>query len=316
MAYYGCRQGAGSLKRLLCSSSALNFSLVEMRPFWSIIRSHLAETTRRVAQNRARGDCPGRPGHPMAVWRAATLVPPMNIDYQTSLEGGKHWSFTARRGLGLNLADIEGGANVAMLFYNPANLLERYNAPDTLKCQHTFRLTRGHCLYSDMGRIFCSIIEDTLGWHDTVGGNASKALVAQRWGLVSYQQARNDWTLNGHDAFLVEAAKYGLGRRDLAANVNLFSKVAVAEGGALKFDPNHSKPGSSVTLRFEMDTLVLLHTCPHPFNPAPVYPRRPVRLSFFQTSAMTADDICLTLREENQRGFANNRLYHLCSGGH
>ena len=48
-----------------------------------------------------------------------------------------------------------------MLFYNPDNLLERYNAPDTLKCQHTFKLTRGNCLYSDMGRVFCSIVEDT-----------------------------------------------------------------------------------------------------------------------------------------------------------
>ena len=54
------------------------------------------------------------------------------ILYETVLEGGKHWSFTARRGL-----------------------------------------TRGHCLYSDMGRIFCSIVADSTGWHDTVAGNAN-----------------------------------------------------------------------------------------------------------------------------------------------
>ena len=67
-----------------------------------------------------------------------------------------------RRNTRLRLIDMEGGANVGMLFYNPANLLERYNAPDTLKCQHTFKLTAGHCLYSDMGRMFCSIVSDTL----------------------------------------------------------------------------------------------------------------------------------------------------------
>jgi urea carboxylase-associated protein 2 len=239
----------------------------------------------------------------------------MTIDYQTLLDGGKHWSFTARRGTGLSLEDVEGGANLAMLFYNPANPLERYNAPDTLKCQHTFRLTRGHCLYSDMGRIFCSIVEDSLGWHDTVGGNADKALVARRWGLSRYQEARNDWTQNGQDAFLVEAAKYGLGRRDLAANVNWFSKVAVAGDGSLSFVPDHSPPGASVALRFEMDTLVLLHSCPHPMNPAEAYPRRPVRLGFFTAPPVADDDPCLTLRPENRRGFANNRLYHL-GGGH
>lgn len=240
----------------------------------------------------------------------------MEIDYQTLLEGGKHWSFTARRGSGLVLEDVEGGANVGMLLYNPANPLERYNAPDTLKCQHSFRLTSGHCLYSDMGRIFCSIIEDSLGWHDTVGGNANRALVAKRWGEVSYQEARNGWTQNGHDAFLVEGAKYGLGRRDLAANINWFSKVAAETDGRLVYDPAHSRAGARVTLRFEMDSLVLLHTCPHPMNPSKTYPRRPVRLTFFTAPPLAEDDGCLTSCPENKRGFANNRLYHLCAGGH
>ena len=78
-----------------------------------------------------------------------------------TLSGGKHWSMLLRRNFRLTLADVEGGANVGMLFYNPNNLLERYNAPDTLKCQHSFKLTSGHCLYSDMGRIFCSIVADS-----------------------------------------------------------------------------------------------------------------------------------------------------------
>jgi len=231
--------------------------------------------------------------------------------YEETIEGGKHWSFVVRRGMGLRLVDLLGGANVGMLFYNPSNPLERYNAPDTLKCQHTFKLTRGHCLYSDMGRIFCSIVEDSVGWHDTVCGNTTREMVAQRWGLRSYQDARNAWTLNGHDSFLVEAAKYGLGRRDLAANVNWFSKVAAAEDGALQFDASHGRVGGTVTLRFEMDTLVLLHTCAHPLDPAREYPRRPVSYRLFEAAPVTDDDYCRTLRPENGRGFENNRIYHL-----
>jgi urea carboxylase-associated protein 2 len=235
--------------------------------------------------------------------------------YETVLEGGKHWSFTGRRGTALRLIDLEGGANVGMLFYNPQNLLERYNAPDTLKCQHTFKLTRGHCLYSDMGRIFCSIVADSVGWHDTVSGNANKALVASRWGLKSYQDFRNDWTQNGHDAFLVEAGKYGLGRRDLAANVNWFSKVAAADDGAMMFDPANSPAGGAVELRFEMDTLVLLHTCPHPLNPASGYPRKPVMVQLLKAEPVAPDDFCRNFRPENERGFENNDIYHLCGHG-
>ena len=185
-----------------------------------------------------------------------------DVLYRDELPGGKHWSMVLRRGMALRLTDKEGGANAGMLFYNPVNTLERYNAPDTLKCQHTFKLTRGNCLYSDMGRIFCSIVEDGAGWHDTACGNTTRAMVASKWGHKDYQSCRNDWTLNGHDSFLVEGGKYGLGRRDLAANVNWFSKAVAADDGRLSFDPANSAQAATSTLRFEMDTLVLLPHLP------------------------------------------------------
>jgi uncharacterized protein len=235
-----------------------------------------------------------------------------------TLPGGKHWSMTLWRNSRLKLTDIEGGANAGMLFYNPFNLLERYNAPDTLKCQHSFKLTQGHCLYSDMGRIFCSIVDDTFGWHDTVCGNTTKASVARKWGETSYQKQRNDWQQNGHDSFLVEAAKYGLGRRDLAANVNWFSKVVVADDGTLSLDTGAVKPGASVELRFEMDTLVLFHSCPHPLSTAPGYPRKPVRYEIFDGPPASADDPNRLSAPENIRGFENNRIFQIgcCAGGH
>ena len=161
----------------------------------------------------------------------AEIFPDQEIMYEDRLEGGTHWSLLMHRGTVLRLTDLEGGANVGMLFYNPLDKLERYNAPDSLKCQHTFKLTRGHCLYSDMGRIFCSIIEDSLGWHDTVGGNLSDRRLREKYAVKTYQEARNDWTLSGEHCFDVELAKHGLGKRDLAANLNLFSKVSSDAAG-------------------------------------------------------------------------------------
>jgi urea carboxylase-associated protein 2 len=234
--------------------------------------------------------------------------------YEDTLPGGKHWSMTMRRSTRLRLTDVEGGANVGMLFYNQENLLERYNAPDTLKCQHTFKLTAGHCLYSDMGRIFCSIVADTAGWHDTVCGSSTKSMVAKRWGEARYQEHRNNWRQNGRDSFLVEAAKYGLSRRDLASNVNWFSKVTVSDTGAIAFDPAFAKAGAMVELRFEMDTLVLFHTCPHPLDPSRTYPQRPVRFEILAGEPAAADDACRLSAPENGRGFENNRLFHAGCG--
>ena len=235
-----------------------------------------------------------------------------------TLPGGKHWSLVMWRNSRLKLTDLDGGTNVGMLFYNPYNLLERYNAPDTLKCQHTFKLTAGHCLYSDMGRIFCSIVADSFGWHETICGNTTKASVKRKWGESSYQADRNDWHQNGHDSFLVEAAKYGLSRRDLASNVNWFSKIVVADDGGVSLDQSAAKPGASVELRFEMDTLVLFHTCPHPLSAAESYPRKSVHYEIFEGPAAGADDPNRLSAPENVRGFENNRIFHIgcCGGGH
>lgn len=216
-----------------------------------------------------------------------------------------------RRGVALELIDITGEGNVGMVFYNPENLLERLNLPDTLKCQHTFRITRGHCLYSDMGRIFCSVIEDSRGWHDASSGTCNAALVRSKWGVQRYQEHRNGFLRNGRDSFLIELAKYGLGKRDLTGNMNWFSRVDVDTEGGLHLSAR-SQPGAKVILRFEMDTLVVMHTCPHPLKPAgSAYPRCDIDYRLYAVAPPGADDYCRQSCPENGRGFMNNSLYHL-----
>lgn len=234
-----------------------------------------------------------------------------SIDYTTTLPSGAHWSLKMRRGSIMKLTDSGGGINAGMLFYNPEHLLERYNAPDTLKCQHTFKLTQGHCLYSDMGRIFASLVEDSLGWHDTVSGNSHASQVEEKWGPRDYQHDRNQWKQNGHDAFLVELAKYGLGAADLAANINWFSKVSVDHEGNMALVPGHSVAGSYLCLRFEMDTLVLLHTCPHPLETCATYPQKNLLVELGVAKPLEDDDLCKQHCLENGRGFQNNALYHI-----
>lgn len=231
--------------------------------------------------------------------------------YTTTLPGSAHWSLRVRRGMQLRLTDLEGGANLSVLMYNPEMLLERYNAPDTLKGQHTFKLTKGNCLYSDMGRVFASIVEDDFGWHDTVCGTLSEKTLKEKYAVRSYQDCHNQWTLSGEHSFLTELAKYGLTERDMAANLNLFSKVTADEDGNLVFDPSATKAGASITLRFEMDTLVILHSCPHPLDPAEEYPMKPVQIEMLKAEPVAADDYCKNFRPENGRAFENNRLYHL-----
>jgi hypothetical protein len=183
--------------------------------------------------------------------------------------------------------------------------------PDTLKAQHIARLTTGFVLYSDMGRILLSVIGDTVGWHDPIGGASNRKMVETKYGPSSYRQERNDYHKNGRDSFLVELGKWGLGPRDLVANVNFFSRVDVADDGTMSFAPGNSKAGDSIDLRAEMNVLVILNTCQHPLDPSPKYEPKAVQVSIRRVAAATLDDPCRISRPENGRGFTLTERYFL-----
>jgi uncharacterized protein len=227
------------------------------------------------------------------------------------LPGGATWSHVLKRGTALRITDVEGGANVAAYFLNFELAAERFNLPDTLKAQHTARLTKGHVLYSDMGRILCSITEDTVGWHDPLAGLSNASLIEKKYGRATYQHARNGWHQNARDSMSIELGKYGLGARDLHATVNFFSKVTVDNEGNLRYCPNNSQPGGYLELRAEMNVLVLLNCTQHPLEPGGTYAPKPVTLSISRVPAPRTDDPCRLLCRENTRGFLLTEFYFL-----
>jgi urea carboxylase-associated protein 2 len=231
--------------------------------------------------------------------------------FEEVVQPGATWSHVLKRGTSLRLIDVEGGANVGAMFYNWENPTERYNMPDTLKAQHTAHLTRGHVLYSDMGRVLCSVTDDSAGWHDPLSGCSNAALVKQKYGEARYQEHRNDYYKNAYDGFSIELSKYGLSMRDMAAPINFFSKVVVDDRGNMNFVTGHSKPGTHVELRAEMNVLVILNTCQHPLDPNPRYEPQPIQLFVRKVPAPDANDLCRMSRPENGRGFVLTERYFM-----
>ena len=223
--------------------------------------------------------------------------------FEERLRGGQMWSRVLKRGQILRLTDVEGGAAVAALFYNADDPLERYNMPDTLKAQHIARLTRGYVLFSDMGRVLCSVVEDTCGWHDTITGHQTAAMSRAKYGEGTYQKLRNDRHRNTRDNFLVELGKHGLGKKDLTPNVNFFVKVAADQEGQLAWVSGNSRAGSSVALRAELNTLVILSNTPHPMDPGQTYAPTPVLVTVEKGGGVGLHDECREKRPENGRGF-------------
>jgi urea carboxylase-associated protein 2 len=232
--------------------------------------------------------------------------------HAAEIPGGWTWSAVLRRGTALRLTDLTGGANVALTALRASDTAERYTMGDTLKQQFTSRLTTGHALYSDMGRILLSIVHDDLGGHDPFGGLGDERLLLAHHGPTSYQEQRNARWRSGRVALETELAKYGLGRRDLGDVLNLFSVVDVAQDGTTSLREGHSRPGAEVVLRADLDVLVALYAGPHPHRAAPDAPApwdpRPVGLAIEPIDPAGPDDVVRTLREENGRGMAASEL--------
>ncbi|HDZ56957.1 MAG TPA: urea carboxylase-associated family protein [Pseudomonas xinjiangensis] len=230
--------------------------------------------------------------------------------YEETVPGGGHSSFVLKRGQLLRITDIEGGANVSLMLLNANEKSERLNLPDTLKGQHTAKLTTGHCLYSDMGRVLAAITADTCGWHDSFGGVLNAKEVADKYGQGRYQELRNGFYRNGHDNLLVEMGKWNLNQQDLLMTINLFSQVRVDAEGGFDFEPGNSSAGNYIELYAPMDTLVILTALQHPMDPNPHYAPKPVRLSWQQIDSDGITVFCRTSRPENGRAFHNTeRLY-------
>lgn len=239
----------------------------------------------------------------------SNIAPAGPVLWEETVPGGHHWSGVMRRGTALRLTDPEGGANVSALFWNFEEKLERYNMPDTLKAQHTAFLTRGHCGFSDMGRTMFSIVNDGLGWHDTVCGLLDDQRLARKYGERRFQAARNGMFRSAREGLLKEIGRWGLGRRDLHANVNFFSKVTADGEGNLTFDPAHAKAGGFVDIRFDMHVLVALSTAPHPLAPKTAWDPKPVKMTAWRAGIAPSDDYCRNFRGENQRAFLNTARY-------
>ena len=116
---------------------------------------------------------------------------------------------------------------------------------------------------------------------------------------------------SGQDGLVVELNKWGLGRRDLNANVNFFSKVAADDQGKLGFVTTHRKPGQYVDLRFEMNVLVMLSAAPHPLDTNAAYEPGDVQLTAWRSGTAGATDPCRLSCPENGRGFINTERWFL-----
>jgi hypothetical protein len=185
---------------------------------------------------------------------------------------GDGWSRPIRRGQIYRIVDLEGNQAADTLFYDLADPADRYDAALTIRRQGGLYLTTGSVLRSTRGEALLTIVADTCGRHDTLGGACSCESNQVRYGLDRLHMH------SCRDTFLLQVQRHGLGKRDIAHNINFFMNVPVTPAGALTFADGISAPGRYVELRAERDVLAVVSNCPQLNNPCNGWNPTPVRM--------------------------------------
>jgi urea carboxylase-associated protein 1 len=191
------------------------------------------------------------------------------------IRAGDYWLHRIENGGTLRIVDVEGNQAADTLFFNAADVAERYSAVDTVREQRNVYLSCGSKLLSTAGNIMAQIVADTVGRHDTLGGACAAESNSVRYAL-------DKRTMHAcRDSYLLAVAEHdrlGLGKRDLSHNINFFMNVPVTPDGGLTFADGLSGPGQYVELRAAMDVLVLISNCPQLNNPCNAYNPTPLEV--------------------------------------
>ena len=203
-----------------------------------------------------------------------SLMTPQSAVRSEIVPAGDAWLGRIGRGQIFRIVDMEGNQAVDTLFFNARDVDERYSATETIRAQGNIYLTTGTALVSSEGRPLLTIVADTCGRHDTLGGACSAESNQVRYALEKKTMH------NCRDSFLLALAQHGWGmtKRDLPSNINFFMNVPVTPKGALTFEDGVSAPGRYVEMKAEIDVLVLISNCPQLNNPCNAYNPTPVRL--------------------------------------
>lgn len=191
---------------------------------------------------------------------------------------GEPWVKVVKQGQIFRIVDLEGNQAVDTLFFNANHALERYSVTDTIRAQNKLYLTTGSKLCSNLGKVMLTIVADTCGRHDTLGGACAAESNTVRYALEKYPMH------SCRDNFLHALAhetmceQLGMSKRDIPSNINFFMNVPVTEEGGLEFVDGVSAAGKYVEMQAEMDVLVLISNCPQLNNPCNAYNPTPIRL--------------------------------------
>ena len=201
--------------------------------------------------------------------------------YRHTILAGDGWIYTIQAGETFRIVDLGGNQAADTLFYSARETSERYSATDTIVRQRNIYLTTGTVLFSNLGNPMLTIVADTCGRHDTLGGACAAESNQVRYSIEKRHMhaCRNSFLL------AISDPKWNLSKRDVGPNINFFMNVPVTPEGKLTFEDGISDPLKYVEMRAEMDVIAVISNCPQLNNPCNAYNPTPVQVLIWDAGA-------------------------------
>jgi uncharacterized protein len=181
-----------------------------------------------------------------------------------------------RAGQVVRVIDIEGEQVMDTLALNAKDPTDHASMPWSNFLNRTWRLRKGHTIYSIRCHPLFKIIEDTVGLNYSGGGFCTHEANHTRYGVPH--------TRNCGDNMANAFATLGIPRSCMAESGEfaLFMHVAYDPDGTCEIRAPSSKAGDFMDLEAQMDVALALSVCPQERNPCNNFKAKPMRVIVYE----------------------------------
>lgn len=192
------------------------------------------------------------------------------------LPPGGRIGFEVAAGQRVKIIDLEGQQVSDFISFNRLDQRERLAMYPSRAVARSWRLTKGHGLYSNLSNLMWTIEEDTVGENYCGGGFCNPYINEARYGAGD---APTCWA-----NFEAALKPYGIGSEalDFDACLNIFMTVTYEPDGEWGIKEPRSKAGDWIQLAAEMDQIVAISNCPQLHNPVNAGSLKPIEVQVIE----------------------------------
>jgi hypothetical protein len=194
------------------------------------------------------------------------------ILFEETIPAREYTSLILHCGEIIRVIDLEGKQVADLVALSATDKGEKLSCVYSNILNGTWKLTKGHTLYSNRARPVLSIIEDKVGLHYSGRGFCSGEINFLRFKVCNTRNCAENLTL----AF----KPHGIRREDFDFDCcfNIFMNLTFQSDGSMKLQEPLSKSGDYIDLKAEMDCMIAISNCPQDRNPCNGFNPSPLQI--------------------------------------